>query len=249
MIAFIDTHRDQFGVELICWVLRAAITGFLTSRCYRAAKTRPVSDREIRDEQLIAELRSVHRENYSVYGVNKMHQAMKRRGWRLGREQTRRLMRKAGLHGVQRGKPVFTTIADPTAVRPADLVNRQFSAPAPNRLWVADVTFVRTWQGFCYTAFVTGAATKKIAGWAVAASMRTEDLPLQAFNHAVFQADSDLSELVHHSDRGSQYLSLVYTDRLAELGIAPSVGSRGDSYDCARRSGQRRLQDRADLPR
>ena len=142
-------------------------------------------------------------------------------------------MRKAGLRGVQRGKPVFTTVTDPAAARPADLVNRQFQAPAPNRLWVADITFVRTWQGFCYTAFVTDACTKKIVGWAVSATMRTEDLPLQAFNHAVWQTNSTLSELVHHSDRGSQYLSLAYTDRLAELGIAPSVGSRGDSYDNA----------------
>jgi putative transposase len=233
MIAYIDAHRDQFGVEFICAVLRAAIPGFLTSRGYRAARTRPPSDREIRDEQFIAELHTVHRDNYSVYGVKKMHQAMKRRGWHLGREQTRRLMRKAGLRGVQRGKPVFTTVTDPADQRPADLVNRQFKAPTPNRLWVADITFVRTWQGFCYTAFVTDACTKKIVGWAVSSTMRTEDLPLQAFNHAVWQSDTDLSELVHHSDRGSQYLSLAYTDRLAELGIAPSVGSRGDSYDNA----------------
>jgi transposase InsO family protein len=200
MIAFIDTYRDQFGVELICRVLRAAIDGFLTSRGYRAARTRPPSDREIRDEQLIADLRTVHQQNYSVYGVKKMHQAMTRRGWRVGREQTRRLMCTAGLRGVQRGKPVFTTISDPAAARPDDLVNRQFTAAAPNRLWVADITFVRTWPGFCYTAFVTDACTKKIAGWAVSTSMRTEGLPLQAFNHAVWQSDSKLSELVHHSD-------------------------------------------------
>ena len=147
MIAFIDTYRDRFGVELICRILRAAIPGFLTSRGYRAARTRPASDREIRDEQLIADLRTVHRTNFSVYGVNKMHHAMKRRGWKLGREQTRRLMRRAGLRGVQRGKPVFTTVTDPADQRPADLVNRRFSASAPNRLWVADITFVRTWQG------------------------------------------------------------------------------------------------------
>ena len=233
MIAYIDAHRDQFGVELICSVLRAAIPGFLTSRGYRAARTRPASDREIRDEQLIADMRTVHRENFSVYGVKKMHAAMTRRGWHLGREQTRRLMRKAGLRGVQRGNPVFTTITDPADQKPADLVNRQFRAPAPNRLWVADITFVRIWQGFCYTAFVTDVCTRKIVGWAVSATMRTEDLPLQAFNHAVWQSNCELSELVHHSDRGSQYLSLAYTDRLAELGIAPSVGSRGDSYDNA----------------
>lgn len=111
------------------------------------------------------------------------------------------------------------------------MVGRQFTAAAPNRLWVADITYVRTWQGFCYTAFVTDVRTRKIVGWAVSATMRTADLPLQAFNHAVWQSDSDLSELIHDSDRGSQYPSLTYTDRLAELGIAPSVGSRGDSYD------------------
>lgn len=132
----------------------------------------------------------------------KMHAAMTRRGWQVGREQTRRLMRKAGLRGVQRGKPVFTAITDAADQRPADLVNSQFKAPAPKRLWVADITFVRTWQGFCYTAFVTDACTKKIAGWAVSATMRAEDFPLQAFNHAVWQSGTDLSELVHHSDRG-----------------------------------------------
>ncbi|BBZ65391.1 putative transposase for insertion sequence element IS986/IS6110 [Mycolicibacterium insubricum] len=233
MIAFIDTHRDQFGVELICRVLRAAIPGFLTSRGYRAARARPASNRAIRDELLIAELTVVHEKNFSVYGVKKMQVAMKRRGWTLGREQTRRLMRTAGLRGAHRGKPVFTTISDPADARPADLVNRHFAAPAPNRLWVADITYVRTWAGFCYTAFVTDVCTRRIVGWAVAATMRTEDLPLQAFNHAVWQSNSDLSELVHHSDRGSQYLSLIYTERLVELGIAPSVGSRGDSYDNA----------------
>lgn len=233
MIAFIDAHRDQFGVELICRILRAAIPGFLTARGYRAARVRPASDREIRDEQLIADLRTVHKDNFSVYGVTKMHAAMKRRGWHLGREQTRRLMHKAGLRGIQRGKPTFTTVTDPADTRPADLVNRQFTAAAPNRLWVADITYVRTWQGFSYTAFVTDVCTRKIVGWAVSTTMRTEDLPLQAFNHAVWQSHSDLSELVHHSDRGSQYLSLAYTDRLVELGIAPSVGSRGDSYDNA----------------
>lgn len=140
MIAFVDTYRDQFGVELICRTMRAAIVGFLTSHGYRAAKTRARSARSIRGELLIAELVEVHRQNFSVYGVKKMHAAMIRRGWTVGREQTRRLMRHAGLRGVQRGKPVFTTITDPAAVRPADLVQRWFSAAAPNRLWVADIT-------------------------------------------------------------------------------------------------------------
>lgn len=146
MIAYIDAHRDQFSSEssssaVCCGQL---CPGFLSSGGYRAARTWPPSDREIRDEQLIADLVNVHRQNYSVYGVEKMHQAMTRRGWRLGREQTRRLMKKAGLRGVQRGKPVFTTITDPAAARPADLVNRQCKALTPNRLWVADLTFVRT---------------------------------------------------------------------------------------------------------
>jgi transposase InsO family protein len=180
----------------------------------------------------MGELARVHRDNYSVYGVKKMHAAMKRRGWHLGREQTRRLMRKAGLRGVQRGKPVFTTVTDPGRSAAGRLVNRQFMAPEPNRLWVADITFVRPGR-FCYTAFVTDGCTKKIVGWAVSATMCAENLPLQAFNHAVWQSNTDLFELVHHSDRGSQYLSLAYTDRLAELGFAPSVGSRGDSYDNA----------------
>lgn len=233
MIAFINLYRDQFGVEFICTTLRAVVTGFLTSRGYRAALTRAPSDRALRDHVLIAELRTVHAQNYSVYGVKKMHHTMRRRGWSIGREQTRRLMRIAGLRGVHRGRRMFTTIADPALETPADLVQRQFTATAPDWLWVADITFVRTYQGFCYTAFVTDACTKLIKGWAVAPTMRTEDLPLQAFNHAVWQSNSNLSELIHHSDRGSQYLSLIYTDRMAELGIAPSVGSRGDSYDNA----------------
>jgi putative transposase len=213
MIAFIDAYRDQFGVELTCRTLRAAVVGFLTSRGYRSAKARPPSDRALRDGLLIAKLRCVHQQNYSCYGVKKMHVPMNRRGWNIGRAQTRRLMKKAGLRGVPRGKPVFTTVSDPAAARPADLVQRRFTATAPNRLWVADITDVRTWAGFAYAAFVTDACTK--GNRAVSGSMRTEDLPLQAFNHGVWQANRDLSELVHHSDRGSQYLSLTYTDRLA----------------------------------
>lgn len=162
--------------------MRASIPGFLTSRGYRAARTRRPSDREIREEQLIVDLREVHRQNYAVYGVKKMHKAMKCRGWHLGLEQTRRLMRKAGLRGVQRGKPVFTTVTDPAAARPADLVNRHFKALAANRLWVADIKFVRTWQGFCYAAFVTDACTKKIAG---CYTTTTNSGPTKVAMHAV----------------------------------------------------------------
>ena len=162
----------------------------------------------------------------AAQGVELAGVVRERRGERAGQLRARAC---AGFTAASRYSPRLLT---PPRTRPADLVNRQFKATAPNRLWVADITFVRTWQGFCYTAFVTDVCTKKIVGWAVSATMRTEELPLQAFNHAVWQSNSDLSELVHHSDR-VQYLSLAYTDRLAELGIAPSVGSRGDSYDNA----------------
>ena len=162
-----------------------------------------------------------------------MHHALRRAGHQVGREQTRRLMRQAGVRGVQRAQKAFTTRPDPEATKPADLVKRDFAATQPNSLWVVDITYVRTWQGFAYTAFVTDACTRMIKGWHVAASMRTEDLPLQAFNHAVWQQNTDLSGLTHHSDHGSNYLSLAYTDRLIELGVTPSVGTVGDSYDNA----------------
>ncbi|MCX6468295.1 MAG: IS3 family transposase [Corynebacteriales bacterium] len=233
MIAFIDSHRTRFGVEFICRTMRAAGVGFLTSRGYRAAKTRPASARSVRDGQLVAVVRTVHAENFSVYGVKKMHAALRRGGYDVGREQTRRLMHRAGVRGVQRARTMYTTRPDPAAAIPADKVRRNFVATQPNRLWVADITYVRTWQGFAYAAFVTDVCTRRIAGWHVASTMRTEDLPLNAFNHAVWQSNTDLSELTHHSDRGSQYLSLTYTGRLAELGITPSVGTVGDSYDNA----------------
>lgn len=158
---------------------------------------------------------------------------MHRAGYRLGRDQTSRLMKAAGLQGVQRGRPVYTTTPDPAADRATDLVERRFVAERPNQLWVVDLTYVRTWSGFAYTAFVTDVFSRKIVGWNVAATMATDVLPLPAFAHAVWSADTDLSGLVHHSDRGSQYVSLRYTEQLAELGIQPSVGSRGDSYDNA----------------
>lgn len=233
MITFIDTHRDRFGVEFICRTLRAAGVVFLTSRGYRKAKSRAPSARSVRDGQLIEVITTIHAENFSVYGVKKMHAALRRTGHRVGREQTRRLMRRAGVCGVQRSSKVFTTRADPAAAKPADLVKRDFVAAAPHQLWVVDITYVRTWQGFAYVAFVTDVCTRMIKGWHVAATMRTADLPLPAFDHAVWAAATDLSGLTHHSDHGSQYLSIAYTDRLAELGITPSVGTVGDSYDNA----------------
>lgn len=232
MIRYVDQYRSRFGVEAICRTLAATECGFITSRGYRAAKTRPRSDRSVRDEQLVAEIARIHGANYSVYGVRKMHAAMRRAGWDVGRDQVSRLMRTAGVCGVRRGKKVFTTITDAAGLRPADLVERRFHADAPGQLWVADLTYVSTWQGFAYTAFVTDVFHRKIVGWAVSASLTTRALPLQALEMAAFLNPTG-DELVHHSDRGVQYVSLAYSERLADLGIAASVGSRGDSYDNA----------------
>lgn len=242
MIAFIDMYRDQFGWgylplagdELICRTLRATECGFLTSRGYRAAKVRRASDRELRDQVLIPQIARIHAENYGVYGARKMWHAMRREGWEIGRDQCARLMRKSGLRGVVRGRTPRTT--RPAAVldhRP-DLVERNSRVPGPNRLWVADITYVRTTCGFCYTAFVIDVFSRRIAGWATRSTMRTEDLPLEALEHALVAAkDQATAGLVHHSDRGSQYVSIRYTEHLAQAGIRASVGSRGDSYDNA----------------
>lgn len=234
MIAYIDMYKDRFGVEPICRTLGATECGFITSRGYRAAKTRPISDREVRDCQLIPVLREVHASNYGVYGKRKMWHAMRRKGWNVGREQTARLMRKAGLHGIRRGRKPITTSPSRTVDSRPDLVDRDFTAPGPNRLWVADITYVRTTSGFCYTAFVTDVFSRKIVGWSTRSTMRTEDLPLEALEHALNSAKNQaLTGLVHHSDRGSQYVSIRYSERLQEAGITASVGTVGDSYDNA----------------
>jgi putative transposase len=234
MIAYIDMYRDQFGVELICRTLAATDGGFLTSRGYRAAKTRPASDRQLRDAELLPVVERIHADNYGVYGARKIWHAMRREGWDIGRDQVARLMRTAGLAGVTRGRKPRTTIPSPTPDGRPDLVARRFVADRPGRLWVADITYVRTTAGFCYTAFVTDVFSRKIVGWATRTSMRTEDLPLEALEHALVSAkDQALHGLVHHSDRGSQYVSIRYSERLAEAGITGSVGTTGDSYDNA----------------
>ncbi|MGY4843582.1 IS3 family transposase [Kocuria sp. MNB10] len=206
MIRFIDMHRDQFGVEAICRTLSATGCGFITSRGYRAAKQRPASARALRDKILTEELKRIHAENYSVYGVRKMHHAMARAGWEIGRDQVARLMRAAALQGVRRGrKPVTTRPAGEPDHRP-DLVKRHFTAERPHQLWVADITYVRSLGGFCYTAFVTDVFTRKIVGWAVSASLHTVGLPLLALEHALLNTGASRGRqgLVHHSDRGSQ---------------------------------------------
>ncbi|QEH92708.1 IS3 family transposase [Dermacoccus abyssi] len=235
MIRFIDEHRDRFGVEPICRALRATDCGFITSRGYRAAKSRPRCARAIRDDVLVEEVKRLHAQNYGVYGHRKMWYAMRREGWMIGRDQTARLMRTAGLHGVRRGRRPFTTVPSKLPDHRPDLVERDFHALAPNMLWVADITYVRTVSGFAYTAFITDACTRKIVGWSVASSLSTQALPMIALQQAIATtpAARQGGRLVHHSDRGVQYVSLAYTDTLAEHGVAPSVGTVGDSYDNA----------------
>ena len=204
MIAFIDMYRDRFSVEFICRVMREhCVEGFLSSRGYYAAKKRPPSARWVRDEILIEEIKEIHAANYGVYGVRKMHKAMRRAGWDIGRDQTARLMRLAGVEGVRRGRKPITTHPATSDSRP-DLVKRNFNASRPNQLWVADITYVRTTYGFVYTAFVIDVYTRKIVGWAVASTLKTEDLPLQALEQAIALAKDSLEGLVHHSDHGSQ---------------------------------------------
>lgn len=234
MISYIDMYRDRFGVEPICRVLKETECGFITSRGYRAAKNRPVSDRSLRDAALIPVVKELHAANYGVYGVRKMWHVMRRNGWLIGRDQCGRLMRKAGLCGVIRGRNPRTTTPAATPDGRPDLVDRNFTADHPNRLWVADITYVRTTSGFCYTAFVTDVFSRRIVGWATRSTLRTDALPLEALEHALISAkDRALAGLVHHSDRGSQYVSIRYTEHLAEAGVQASVGSRGDSYDNA----------------
>ena len=179
------------------------------------------------------EIARLHAENYGVYGRRKMHALMRRQGWDIGRDQTERLMRLAGVRGVKKSKRVFTTRSDTATVLPKDLVNRKFTADAPRRLWVCDVTYVATWSGFAYVAFVTDVYSRRIVGWNVAATLKAEILPLQALDMAAWDAGDDLTGLTHHSDHGSNYMAMVYTDRIVELGAVPSTGTVGDSFDNA----------------
>ena len=227
MTRFIDAHRDRFGVEPICRTLQVA------PATYYAARSRPPSARALRDAELKIEIARVHKDNFEVYGVRKVWRQLGREGIAVGRDRVARLMGELGIAGVVRGKPRRTTTPAPTADRPADLVERDFTAPAPNRLWVADLTYVATWAGFAYVAFVIDAFSRMIVGWRVATSLRAE-LALDALEMAVWaRQDAALDGLVHHSDRGAQYLAIRYTERLAAEGAVASVGSKGDSYDNA----------------
>jgi putative transposase len=224
-VSFIDGHRDRWGVEPICRVLQVAPS------TYYAARSRPPSARQLRDAQLKVEIERVYKDNFEVYGARKVWRQLHREGIAVGRDRVARLMGELGIVGVVRGKTKRTTIPAETAERPADLVERDFSAPAPNRLWVADLTYVATWAGFAYVALVIDAYSRAIVGWRVATSLRAS-LALDALEMAVWARQHEgLDGLVHHSDRGGQYLSVRYTQRLAEEGAVASVGSKGDSYD------------------
>jgi putative transposase len=226
MIAYIDRNKHRYGVEPICRVLPIAPSS------YYAANRRPASARAVRDTQLKVEIARVHAEQFGVYGARKVWRQLHREGICVARCTVERLMGELGLHGAVRGKTRRTTTPDVAAARPADLVERDFSATRPNQLWVADLTYVATWSGFVYVAFIIDAFSRFIVGWQAARSLRT-DLALDALEMAIWSRRGELEGLVHHSDRGSQYLSIRYTERLAEAGAVTSVGSRGDSYDNA----------------
>jgi putative transposase len=227
MSRFIDDHRDRFGVEPICRVLAIAPSS------YYAARSRQPSARDRRDAELGPRIVRLHREHFGVYGVRKVWRQLRREGVERGRDQVGRLMRSLGLAGVRRTRHVRTTRPAAPARRPADLVNRAFGAVAPNRLWVADLTYVRLVERFCYTAFIVDAFSRRIVGWRVDLTLRAS-LALDALELAVWtRTGQSLEGLVHHSDRGVQYLAIRYAERLAQLGALGSVGSTGDSYDNA----------------
>ena len=226
-MSFINEHRDRFGVEPICDVLQVAPS------TYYGALSRPPSARQRRDRSLKVEIARVHKENFDVYGTEKVWKQLRRERVEVGRDRVGRLMAELELEGAVRGKTWRTTIPSQVDSRPADLVERDFSATAPNRLWVADLTYVSTWPGVVYTAFVTDVFSRYIVGWKVSTTLRAE-LALNALEMAIWsRGKTDLKGLVHHSDRGVQYLAIRYTERLADAGAVCSVGSRGDSYDNA----------------
>ena len=229
---FIDAHRATYGVEPICKVLRIAPPGYRRYAAQRRDPTlRPARAR--RDEELVPQIERVWRANMQVYGADKVWRQLAREGTAVARCTVERLMRRQGLRSVMRGKVMRTAISDDKAPYPLDRVNRQFRAERPNQLWVSDFTYVSTWQGCLYVAFVIDVFARRIVGWRVSSSMRT-DFVLDALEQALWarQPEQD-SRLIHHSDRGSQYVSIRYSERLAEAGIEPSVGSKGDSYDNA----------------
>lgn len=234
-MVFIDEHRGEFGVEPICDVLREHGVG-IAPNTYWVARKRLPSKRAVRDEELMVEIQRVFDENLFVYGADKIWTQLNRENIRVARCTVERLMRQMGLSGARRGKAfTVTTTSDDRLERPPDLVDRQFKAPAPNRLWVADLTYVKTHSGWVYVAFVVDVFSRMVVGWQASRSLRS-DLAIDALEMAVWnrqRAGHDLTGLTHHSDMGVQYLSIAYSERLAENDIVASVGSKGDSYDNA----------------
>jgi len=230
MVRFIDDHRATYGVEPICKVLPIAPSTYYAHKACEADPTRR-SARAQHDDKLSEEIQRVWDKNYQVYGIRKVWRQLRREGIFAARCTVARLMKAMGLRGVVRGRRVKTTVSAVAVDHRQDLVQRNFTADRPNRLWVADLTYVATWRGFVYVAFVIDVFSRMIVGWRVSNSLRS-DLALDALEQAIWERD-ELRGMIHHSDRGVQYLSIRYTERLAEAGIEPSVGSKGDSYDNA----------------
>jgi putative transposase len=232
MISFIDEHRPVLGVEPICRLLPIAPSTYYEVIAKRTDVDR-LSARTRRDMAMKVEIRRVFNENFQVYGVRKVWRQLQREGFEIARCTVARLMRMMGLQGIIRGKPVKTTVSDKAAPCPLDRVNRHFKAPAPNMLWLSDFTYVATWQGFVYVAFVIDAFARRIVGWRASRTAQA-GFVLDALDQALHdRRPIHRGGLIHHSDRGVQYVSIKYSERLAEAGIEPSVGSVGDSYDNA----------------
>ncbi len=232
MVSYIDDYKDRYGVEPICRVLPIAPSTYYETKARQRDPARR-APRAIRDERVKPEIRRVWEENYRVYGARKVWKQLHREGIKVARCTVARLMQEMGIRGVVRGRKIKTTIPAELDVRPADRVNRDFTVSEPNRLWVADLTYVATWRGFVYVAFVIDAFARRIVGWRVSSSLRT-DIALDALEQALYDRRvAETTDLIHHSDRGVQYVSIRYTQRLAQAGIEPSVGSVGDSYDNA----------------
>ena len=230
MVSFIDAHRAQYGVEPICRELPIAPSVYYEAKA-RQADPSLLPARSRRDAELVGQIERVHKANFRVYGARKVWRQLGRENVVAARCTVERLMRRMGLQGVVRGRRCRTTIADASAALPGDLVKRDFRAGRPNQLWVEDFTYVATWSGFVYTAFVVDVFARRIIGWRVARSMRTE-LVLDALEQAIWSRCPPKG-VIHHSDHGSQYLSIRYSERLTEIGVEPSTGTVGDSYDNA----------------
>jgi len=230
MMSFVDEHREAYGVEPICAMLPIAPSTYYEQKARQADPSR-LPERARRDSVLCEEIERVWNENRRIYGARKVWRQLQREDIEVARCTVERLMRRLGIAGAVRGRKHRTTIPAEVAARPADLVQRDFTATRPNQLWVADLTYVATWTGFVYVAFIIDVFSRMIVGWRVSRSLRS-DLALDALEQALY-ARPDIERLVHHSDRGVQYLSIRYTERLAEAGIESSVGSVGDAYDNA----------------